>query len=292
MLTIEQNAQQKQSNLGCKLHCFGGVWWERQQPFYAKPAFEFQSFAPGIARPDRTKGFLIYSHQVPSPDMGNRRVDWMMLEGEDLRQFSLARLRSEKRNQVRKGLKNCEVRIITDIEPHLDQALQINATQATRHMATGWFTRSSAYFARHTQAWKSETRLHFSLPGWQWVGAFVQGQLVAYMRTLQVADVLFIMSMKSHTEFLKLCASDAIYFTALEAAGHSNSVSRIVNGGPMRPSLDRFKEQFLFKRTSIPYFLSGEALLRLGTRLFRLKERIRVGLHRVPDRPAPSAQTA
>jgi hypothetical protein len=291
MLSIEQNAEQKRKSLGCKLHYSGGVWWERQQPFYAKPAFEFQSLVPGMARPDRKKGFFVYSHQVPSPELGNRLVDWMILEGEDLQQFSMARLRSEKRNQVRKGLKNCEVRTVTDLEPHLDQALQINATQAERHMATGWFTRSSAYFARHAQAWKAETRLHFSLPGWQWWGAFVQGQLVAYMRTLQVADILFIMSMKNHTEFLKLCSSDAIYFTALEAASRAGNVSRIVNGGPMRPSLNRFKEQFLFKQTSTPYFLAGETFLRLGTRLFRLKERIRVGLHRVPASPVPATQT-
>jgi hypothetical protein len=291
MLSIEQNAEQKRNRLRCKLHRFGEVWWEQQQPFYAKPAFEFQCFVPGAAKPDRKKGFLVYSHQVPGPEMGNRFIDWMILQGEDLRQFSLGCLRSEKRNQVRKGLKNCEVRIIPDIEPHLEQALRINATQAERHMATGWFTRSPAYFARHAQAWKAETRLYFSLPGWQWWGAFVQGQLVAYMRTLQVADVLFIMSMKNQTEFLKLCASDAIYFTALEAARRSGSVSRIVNGGPMRPSLDRFKEQFLFKRTSIPYFLAGEALLRLGTRLFRLKELIRVGFHRASARSAPAAQT-
>ena len=111
------------------------------------------------------------------------------------------------------------------------------------------------------------------------------------MRTLQVADVLFIMSMKNHTQFLKLCASDATYFTALEEASRSGSVTRIVNGGPMRPSLDRFKEQFLFKRTPIPYYLAGEAFLRFGTRLFRLKERIRVGLQRTLARSAPAPQT-
>jgi hypothetical protein len=291
MLNIEQNADQKRTRLGCKLHLFGGVWWEQQQPCYAKPAFEFQSFVPGAARPSRARGFLVYSHQVPRPEMGNRIVDWMILEGEDLRDSSLARLRSEKRNQVRKGLKNCEVRTITDIEPHLEQALEINSTQAERHMATGWFTRSPAYFARHAQAWKAETRLHFSLPGWHWWGAFVQGQLVAYMRTLQVADVLFIMSMKNHTQFLKLCASDAIYFTALEEASRSGSVRRIVNGGPMRPSLDRFKEQFLFKRTPLSYYLAGEAFLRFGTRLFRIKERIRVELQRTLEGSAPAPQT-
>jgi hypothetical protein len=292
MLTIEQNADQKQTSLGCKLHFFGGVWWERQQPMYAKPAFEFQSFVPGAARPDLKKGFLVYSHQVPSPEMSNRLVDWMILQGEDLTQFSLARLRSEKRNQVRKGLKNCEVRIITDIEPHLENALRINATQAERHMATGWFTRSSGYFAQHAEAWKAETRLYFRLPGWQWWGAFAQGQLVAYMRTLQVADVLFIMAMKNHTEFLKLCGSDAIYFTALEAASRSGTVSRIVNGGPMRPSLDRFKEQFLFKRTSTPYYLAGEALLRFGTRLFRIKERYRVGWQQLLAKPTQAPQAS
>jgi hypothetical protein len=99
------------------------------------------------------------------------------------------------------------------------------------------------------------------------------------------------MSMKNHTEFLKLCPSDAIYFTALEAASRAGTVSRIVNGGPMRPSLNRFKEQFLFKQTSTPYFLSGEMFLRLGTRLFRLKERIRIGLHRTPAIPVPATQT-
>ena len=134
--------------------------------------------------------------------------------------------------------------------------------------------------------------MYFTLSGWQWWGAFAQGQLVAYMRTLQVADVLFIMSMKNHTQFLKLCGSDAIYFTALEAASRSGSVSRIVNGGPMRPSLDRFKEQFLFKCTSTPYYLAGEALLRFGTRLFRLKERVRVGWQQLLAKPTQVPQAS
>ena len=285
MLSIEQHAEQRRTSLRCRLHLSGGIWWEQKQPFYAKPAFEFQSFAPGAARPDRTMGFLVYSHQVPNPAMSNRLVDWMILQGDDLDQFSLARLRSEKRNQVRKGLKNCDVRLIPDIEPHLEQALQINAAQAERHAATGWFTRSPAYFARHAQAWRAETRRYFSLPGWQWWGAFAQGQLVAYMRTLQVADVMFIVSMKNHTELLKLGGSDAIYFTALEAASRSGTVARIVNGGPMRPSLDRFKEQFLFRRTSTPYFLAGASLLRLGKRLFQLKERLRIDWQQLLARP-------
>lgn len=274
MLTEHDFADQARQ-LGREVHQHGGVWWEKHQIGYCKPAFEFRPFPPGQARPRFARSFLGYSHQVPDARLGTRVVEYMVLEGEDLKSFSMKSLRSEKRNQVRKGLKSCEVRLITDVEPVLEAMRQINVTQAERQMLTGRFGKPARYYTEQMEAWRAEIRRWFSLPGREWWGAFVNGELGAYMLTFQVETVRFIGLMKTHTDSLKLCLTDAIYFLVLESAAREESCRRIINGGPLRPSLDRYKEQFLFKRTPIPYYTAPVTLVRLGMRLLRLKEAAR-----------------
>ena len=216
----------------------------------------------------------------------------MVLEGEDLHGFSMARLRSEKRNQVRKGLKSAQVRRITELEPHLEAMRHINIAQAERQMDTGSFGKPARYYQEQADAWREEIRRWFNLPEREWWGAFVDSRLAAYMLTFEVESVRFIGVMKTHTEALKLCLTDAIYFTVLEQAAASKTCQRVINGGPLRPSLDRYKEQFLFKRLAIPYYTAPVALFRLGMRLRRLKETIRLRWQAARRGSSESSQNA
>lgn len=279
MLTEADYAEQRRQ-MGRTIHENDGVWWETTAPFYTKPAFEFRIVLPRQAKPRRSKSFLGYSHQVPDRRYANRILEYMILEGEDLRQFSMTRLRSEKRNQIRKGLKLCEVRLIPNLESCLDDVRQVNISQAKRLMEDDTFGLPFTYYIAHEDQWRSEMLKRFAMRGNQWWGAVHQGVLVAYMVTYQVEDVRFIQVMKTHTDHLKLCATDAIYFTVIEQASRDADCQRIINGGPAREGLNRFKEQFLFKRSEVFYFTSGAALHSAAKRILLCKELVRAQCQR------------
>ena len=270
-MSLEAEYAAQRCFLGHTVHLHDGVWWETTGPFHTKPAFEFRCFPPGQAKPQWSRSFLGYSHQVLERSQANRVMEFMILEGEALRTFSMERLRCEKRSQVRKGFKLCEVRRITDIESCLEDLRQINISQAKRLMEDDTFALSDDYYTTHAQTWKEEMRKRIAMQGHTWWGAFHEGRLIAYMITCLVDTVLFIQVMKTHTDYLKLCATDAIYFTALEHARDTPECQRIVNGGPAREGLNRFKEQFLFRRTEIFYYTSLVRLHRMAKGLVHLK---------------------
>jgi hypothetical protein len=274
MLTEEEYARQARE-LGRDVHLNDGIWWERHYLGYCKPVFEFRPFSPGQARPKFSKSFLGYSHQVSDGSQANRVLEVMALQGDALRSFSLDALDGKKRNQVRKGLKNCEVRRITNLRASLEDVRQINISQAERQMETGSFGKPARYYTEQAEEWKREIELWFRLPGREWWGAFVGERLGAYMITFQVEAVRFMFVMKTHSDFLRLCLTDAIYFTVLKQAAEEKSCQRVINGGPMRDSLDRYKEQFLFRRVSVPYFTHSAWLFRLATKMISVKERLR-----------------
>lgn len=244
-MTEEEYALQLRE-LGREVHINDGVWWEKHHFGYCKPAYEFRSFRPGEAKPKFKRSFIGYSHPVPVPSDRVRTLRWMILDGEALGLFSLSSISGKKRNQVRKGLKNCEVRRLDDVERHLEEMRQINISQAERQMGIGDFGLPVRYYIDEAELWRRDTRRWFSLENREWWGAFVDGMLGAYMVTYQVESVRFIGVMKSHTQYLRNCVTDAIYFTVLELAGKDESCKMVVNGGPMRPVWIISKNSFCF----------------------------------------------
>jgi hypothetical protein len=267
-LIAEADFAAEERRLGRGVHECGGVWWATVQPFYCKPVNEFRQIARGAARPALAKSLLGYSHQVPSLEGANRSVTHMVLEGEDLGQFGIGRLRGSKRNQVRKGLSLCEVRPIRDLDTFLERMRAINIAQARRieNLGERGGFLPSKHYESHAEQWRRETRREFTHRGKQWWGAFHGDLLVAYLVSVEIGDVKMIGAVKSDPAGLQFCPVDALYFTVLEAAGRDAECNQVVNGGPggERPGLTHFKEQFLFRQKPVPYFTSNAGLRRLG----------------------------
>ena len=78
---------------------------------------------------------------------------------------------------------------------------------------------------------------------------------------------------------------DALYFTVLSAAAADPACTRILNGRPMHPSLNHFKEQFLFAAVDCPYFSTHAGLMEWGKRM-RLRW---IGGRRATRTPSASA---
>ncbi len=73
-LFIEQQIQ-----LGETLHEHRGVWWQRQGPFYWKPAIPYQCIRPGQAKPSLMRALVGYSHAVDEGMPHNRTWSLMAL---------------------------------------------------------------------------------------------------------------------------------------------------------------------------------------------------------------------
>lgn len=254
----EKTFAQEDRRLGKQVHCHDGVWWVRTAPFYYKPVCEFRPFAPGSARPHPLKALLGYSHQVPDAAQATRSAQWNILQGEDLRTFSLERLRGKRRNLVRAGIRDCRVEFVDPIEPLLEEVRAINISQARKFEqadAYGTFL-PSEYYETHAARWREDMRRIFSHAGHRFVGAFVGDRLAAYVDLIQIEDVWMFGAVKSLQEHLPRRPIDALYFTILHLAAQSAECSRVVNGGGAdeRESLTHFKGEFFLKPVTVPYY--------------------------------------
>ena len=273
MLTETEYAQQ-QVSLGRRIHGHDGVWWDEQYPFYCKPAFIYRAFDPGSARPARRRSLLGYSHQVTTPEKGNRHAAFMVLEGERLRMFSLSTIDGYKRNRVRKGLKSCAVRLIDAIEPNLEKMRQINIDQALRQAARAGSETPVHRYIAEADSWRTQVRAEFALRGREWWGAFVDNALAAYIVTYQVDTTRVIEKVKSHSDYLKYCVVDALHFVLLEAASNETSCLRVIHGRPQHESLNQYKEQFLFRSKEFPYYSTHARLVECAKHVSALRDRM------------------
>jgi hypothetical protein len=272
----EETYARDSAALGRRGHLHDGVWWKTPYPGYSKPLFEFRAIVPGESRPASSRALLGYSHHVPEARMGNRFKEYLILEGEALRTFGLPALSSKKRNQVRKGLKLLQVRPVREVEPFLDSIRDIYVSQATRHTERYDLPDTPpTFYTEHEQLWRTRELRHLGTCGRELYGAFAEDRLVAFLVTSHVEGTRFIEKMKSHTDYLHACPSDALYFTVLEEAGRDPACLRVVNPGFRGEGLTHFKEQFLFRRTQVPMYVSNPRLFAWGERMVSLWARVR-----------------
>ncbi|MDY0144444.1 MAG: hypothetical protein RBS84_00450 [Kiritimatiellia bacterium] len=257
MITEEVFAQEE-ARLGQSVHMRNGIWWVRVAPGYCKPVHEFRLIAPGSFKPRLLRSWIGYSHQVPDPVQGNRSMVWNMLQGAELKNFSLERLRSKRRNMVRGGLRDCRVDVMLPEERILEQMRQINISQAQRFEAIQEkpIFLPPDYYTTHASKWRADMLKLFSHAGHQFIGAFVNERLAAYSNVIRIEGTWMFGAVKSHQEELKHRPVDALYFYVLSRASQSSDCQRVVNGGgeDERPSLTSFKRDFLLNPVVVPYY--------------------------------------
>ena len=73
---------------------------------------------------------------------------------------------------------------------------------------------------------------------------------------------------KADPLYYKYYPMDALYFTVLSRATADPECRIVFNGRPQHPSLNHYKEQFLFKTAEFPYYSSHARMVEWGKRLF------------------------
>ena len=272
MLSIHEFVDQ-QKLFGHRIHEHDGIYWEEIYPFYCKPAFPFTQFNPGDARPSAFRSLLGYSHHVNNFEDGNRWSPFMVLDRSRLDSFSLLQLPSKKRNQVRRALEHCLIKPILDIEFHLERIREINVSQSLRQEHGAGAETPVRRYIYEADKWREQVRREFLLSGREWLGAFVDGVLVAYLRTYQVEKIKVIQQTKVDTAYFKFLPMDALYYTVLLYTAADNNCQRIVNGDPKHVSLNHFKEQFLFSAVEYPVYSSNAWVVETAKNLFFQRSR-------------------
>jgi hypothetical protein len=260
----EEEFARCQKALGKKIHENEGVYWESVFPFYCRPTFVYRQFAPGAAKPSRVSSLLGYSHQVEHESQANRSLTAMVLERPAMNGFCLKTLPSKKRNQVRRGLRECEVRKIEGPPPPLERFREINYSQALRQAKGAGAETPPERYEADADRWREQITREFINGGRDWWGAFVGDVLAAYLRAFRVCGVCVIEQTKAHSDYLKFYPMDALYFTYISESTSNSSVRRIINGRPLHASLNRFKEQFGFQSTLNYYYSSSNLAMKAG----------------------------
>jgi len=252
--------------LGQPLHEYRGIWWRRHGSFFCKPALPLVEIVPGSSRPNPMKSLAGYAHLVPEGARSNMTLHSMVYQARG-EPFGLESVISKKRNQIRKGLRCCEIRRIGDIEAHWEELRQINISARER---TG-VGLPGTYYIDHYEQWRTSLRNLFALPDRDWWGAFSQGRLVAYYFSYAVADTVLIDTAKTHSEFLDQNPTDALLFTLMEDALNNKGCRRIFYGDwtPDDEKLTRFKEQHGFAVKAFPAYRHLSLPARLALRLRR-----------------------
>lgn len=194
----------------------------------------FYSFPPNrIVEPTRTEISTVFQKArkakalrflSPSTASGHESYLW-----ECTKPYGLETVSSKARNQVRQGLRNCEVRSLSLRElEHLGEkahsdSLQRFGIEGGQLRFGNQMSNSPAY-----EAW----------------AAFFEGDLAAYLVTLRVEDWAYIQIHRSVNEYLKYRPNNALIFTVLQELLSRPEISTVSYGWePLYnlDSLDSFK---------------------------------------------------
>lgn len=143
--------------------------------------------------------------------------------------YTLETIKPKARNQVRQGLKNCQVKQLSLGELELQGQKAHSDSMRRFSIDSGKVRFGDAMKAsRLYEAW----------------GAYVQDELAAYIVTYQVEDWVFVQIHRSANEFLKYRPNNALIFTVFQQLLARDNVSTVSYGWePLYDldSLDSFK---------------------------------------------------
>jgi len=253
---------QQQIKAGYKIHFNDGVWWQKVAPLFHKPVLPYQGISPRESRPKIARSFFGYSHCVPKDFLANKVWSVMLLNKEKLKNFSIHKLSKKRRESVRKGLRNVEVRRIENIVSVIEDMRDVcvSTAQRTRH------GKPPRYYLKNYYEWKSYILRLFDLPNREWWGAFYRGKLVAYRYAYLIENTMYSDTNKSHSQFLKEKPNDALLFTFIEYCKSipNCEILRLGDWSKNNQGINEFKMKYGFEKVDLPVYANYNPLIRLA----------------------------
>lgn len=251
-LMNEASAARCLASAGYRVHNSRGVWWLQMPTGFCKPVNPLRPMLPSATSPRYSQSFLGFSHPTKSLEFANHRWDVMAIEEKALREFEIDRLKRKRRTAVRKALRNLRIDPITNIDAALSEmnAICISAAERTGHGLP------ADYYRTHRKRWETFMKNEFQISGREWWGVWYESRLIAYLYAFLIDKTMHISATKSHSDELRQRPNDAVVYSFLEYCRDHDECVEVVFGDVSldNPSLNQFKEQFGFRRRSIPIY--------------------------------------
>lgn len=224
----------------------GGVWWRRIKPFYSRPLHLLCTFSADTGGPPFFYRAVGYDHAVPDAGEANAFLPLMLLQ--DISGYDLKLLSAAKRNQIRQGLRQVEVRRLDDIRELVEQGPEINRSNLTR-----WGGDRRGYLDE--RMWRQTIERTHALGARETWGAYVNGRLVAYLRAYVLDGTVYITQRRSHTEYLRYRPNDALTHTVIMDWQARSEVKNVIYGlESKKQSLTNYKKEFGFEVVKLPIY--------------------------------------
>jgi hypothetical protein len=222
-MSIDEYAMYEKGQ-GEKLVQVDGVWWREVRPFFYRPLFPFQRFAPGKVKSPLPSFLFGYQYPVVEGGPANSYLNLMVFD--DIHNYSLGTLKHKQRNEIKRGLKNFSIKRIVEYDEFVD----------------GGYKAYVSFFQRTNYNWKND-RIYrkafikwanhlFHFPKIFIHGAYRGDELSAVNLSYLVEDVIIDAAFFSTTEGLKMGSSEATWHVIRENAADTAD-ARYIYEGPL-----------------------------------------------------------
>jgi hypothetical protein len=148
--------------------------------------------------------------------------------------YTIDQLDRRSRQNVRIGLKNCQVESIS-LERLAKEAWPLELDTANRQ---------GRRLLINQKSWEKRLRVAIDLPGFEAWGAIVDGRLVASLLGVQIDDCYELLSQQCHRDFLNARVNNALTFVVTQAVVKRDGIRSIfyaLQSLDALPNVDEFK---------------------------------------------------
>ena len=244
-MTIDDFAQYKRED-GMKVVKVDGVWWAEVRHFFFRPLVPFHELEPWSKRyPAKAilGGFL---HVVPSHVQTKSCINFHVYD--DLKNYSLDILSSNRRRKIRMGLNKFTDRQITDVDEFVACGYEIYKIFFAR---TNYWYKNNRTQKEEFRAW---ARTMYDYPQIDKIGVYLNDKICAIVTSFQIDDIIFGDNLFSDNVGLNQNVVDFIMHRFRETAA-STDAKYFFSGLPTgKDSLDSSKLKRGCKLLSLPAY--------------------------------------
>ncbi len=221
-----------------------GVWWYQVKPGLCWPVDFLRPIPASLPAPPMGNSYLGFQHVVGDEDEANSRLVINVVE--DVSGYGPGAIDSKRRNAVRKGLKNCKLSVVAELDSETVNGCRMAWDELTGR--TGW--KKAADPAMFEQTW----RAMLDCPGVSIIlGRDAEsGKVAGFLTVKIIGDTAYVDTIASRSDMLKTNVNDALMFAFVCSAAKLPGVRTAHYAIKSNvQSLERFKTGIGF--TPVPF---------------------------------------
>jgi hypothetical protein len=216
-MSIDEFAEIQRA-LGEKIVKTGAVYWRRVRPFFFRPLLPYKAYEEDeIVAPCRYPGGFQYV--VASQEKANSTMNFLMLD--QVHEYSLDKLKHERRRLIKKASRQFEIRPLGDIKEFREQGYQAYLSFYKR---TGYFYKANRIQKEKFGEW-SDTIIKF--PKAILLGGYGESGLVAVSISYLVDQTLIYATFFSDTVALQKGVGELMFHKIREVAAQHPDIREV-----------------------------------------------------------------